>query len=417
MDAIVERAAGVDVGQAFVVVTVILGAAHERPRKETRTFPTMTRDLLALREWLGSVGVTQVGMEATGVYWKSVHAILEDAFDVIVGNAYHIKNVPGRKTDVKDSEWLANLVRHGLIARSFIPPPSIRTLRDLMRFRRKLVESRTTERNRVLKVLEVGNVKLSAVASDVFGVSGMLMLRALVEGQATPEEIADLAKGKLRLKLSDLANALQGALGDHHRFLLKLQLRRLDFLAEDLDTLDVRIDQEMRPFLAQHTALQEIPGVSGIVASTLIAELGVDMSMFGDAHRASAWAGLCPGNNESGGTRRSTSARRGNVHLRTVLVEAAWAASRTRNTYFRDKFHRLRGRGGPRRAAMAIARKILLAAYAVLSGKAYRELGETYLDALSRRRTVRSLTRRLERLGFDVKVTPQVVAASQGAFS
>jgi transposase len=301
MDAIVERAAGVDVGQAFVVVTVILGAAHERPRKQTRTFPTMTRDLLALREWLGSVGVTQVGMEGTGVYWKSVHAILEDAFDVIVGNAYHIKNVPGRKTDVKDSEWLANLVRHGLIARSFIPPPSIRTLRDLMRFRRKLVESRTTERNRVLKVLEVGNVKLSAVATDVFGVSGMLMLRALAEGQGTPEEIANLAKGKLRLKLSDLANALQGALGDHHRFQLKMQLRRLDFLAEDLDTLEVRIDEEMRPFLAQHTALQEIPGVSGIVASTLIAELGIDMSVFGDAHRASAWAGLCPGNNESGG--------------------------------------------------------------------------------------------------------------------
>lgn len=407
MDAIVDRVAGIDVGQASVVVTVIVGGPHERPRKETRTFRTMTRDLLELREWLASLGVTQVGMEATGVYWKPVHAVLEDGFDVIVGNAHHISNVPGRKTDVKDSEWLASLVRHGLIARSFIPPAPIRMLRDLLRFRRKLVESRTSERNRVLKFLEIGNIKLSSVATDVFGVSGMLMLRALAEGQATPAEMADLARGQLRKKLEDLARALQGALQEHHRFLLRLQLRRLDLLATDLETLDRRIDEAITPYHPQSTALQKIPGVSVVVAATVIAEMGVDMSVFRDASHLSAWAGLAPGNNESGGKKRNARVREGNVHLKTVLVEAAWAASRVKNTYFRDKFHRLRSRRGPRRAAIAVAHKILIAAHAVLTGKTYRELGDGYLDALHQRRTLKHLTRRIERLGFDVKVTPR----------
>ena len=407
MDAIVDRVAGIDVGQASVVVTVIVGGPHERPRKETRTFHTMTRDLLELREWLASLGVTQVGMEATGVYWKPIHAVLEDGFDVIVGNAHHISNVPGRKTDVKDSEWLANLVRHGLIARSFVPPASIRMLRDLLRFRRKLVESRTSERNRVVKLLEIGNIKLSSVATDVFGVSGMLMLRALAEGQATPAEMAELAKGQLRKKLESLALCLQGALQEHHRFLLRLQLRRLDFLAADLETLDSRIDDALTPYLPQLDALQAIPGISAIAAATVIAEMGVDMTVFRDARHLSAWAGLAPGNDESGGKKRNARVRQGNVYLKTILVEAAWASSRTKGTYFCDKFHRLRNRRGARRAAVAIAHKILIAAHAVLSGKTYRELGGGYLDSLHRRQTLKNLTRRIERLGFDVRVTPK----------
>jgi transposase len=326
---------------------------------------------------------------------------------VIVGNAHHISNVPGRKTDVKDSEWLANLVRHGLIARSFVPPASIRMLRDLLRFRRKLVESRTSERNRVVKLLEIGNIKLSSVATDVFGVSGMLMLRALAEGQATPAEMAELAKGQLRKKLESLALCLQGALQEHHRFLLRLQLRRLDFLATDLETLDSRIDDSLTPYLPQLDALQAIPGISAIAAATVIAEMGVDMTVFRDARHLSAWAGLAPGNDESGGKKRNARVRQGNVYLKTILVEAAWASSRKKGTFFRDKFHRLRNRRGARRAAVAIAHKILIAAHAVLSGKTYRELGGGYLDSLHRRQTLKNLTRRIERLGFDVRVTPK----------
>lgn len=410
MEAIVARAAGIDVGQATVVVTALLGGPHERAQKDTRSFSTMTASLLELREWLTELGVTQVGMEGTGVYWKPVHAILEDGFDVIVGNAHHIRNVPGRKTDVKDSEWLASLVRHGLIARSFVPPPPIRVLRDLLRFRRKLVETRTSERNRVLKLLETANIKIASVATDVFGVSGMLMLRALAEGEATPVEMADFACGRLRLKLDALATSLRGALQDHHRFLLRMQLRRLDLLGVDLVDLDQRIHAALQPFHTQHVALQEIPGVSTVVAATVIAEMGVDMSVFGNTQRLSAWAGLCPGNNESGGKQRSARARAGNIQLKTALVEAAWAASRAKHTYLRDKFHRLRNRRGPRRAALAIARKILIAAYAVLSGATYRDLGETYLDTLDKRRTLRTLTCRIERLGFEVSVTPKTAA-------
>src|SRR5881397_440890 len=228
MEPIVERACGLDVHQATVVACLLAGQAHEKPRKEVRTFGTFTEDLVKLRDWLQSEGCTHVGMESTGVYWKPVYAVLEDAFEIIVGNAHHIKNVPGRKTDVRDSEWIADLVRHGLIAKSFVPPKPIRELRDLLRYRRKLVESRSSERNRLLKLLETANIKLASVASDVFGVSGMLILRAILQGEATPDQMAQLAKGRLRHKASDLARALEGTVEEHHRFLLGFQLRRLE---------------------------------------------------------------------------------------------------------------------------------------------------------------------------------------------
>jgi transposase len=409
MDAIVERVAGVDVGQASVVATVLVGAAHERARKETRAFGTVTRELLALREWLLAKGVTQVALEGTGIYWRPVYEVLEDAFDMILGNAHHIKNVPGRKTDVKDSEWLADLARHGLIARSFVPPKPIRQLRELLRYRRKLVESRTTERNRLLKVLETANIKLASVASNVFGVSGRLMLQALLEGGATPAAMAALAQGRLRKKRADLEQALEGRLDEHHRFLLQVQLRRLDSVDADIACLDARIDQALESCRTQWEVLQQIPGVSGGVAAVIVAELGPDMSVFPSAQHAAAWAGVCPGNNESAGKRMRAGARKGNVHLRTALVEAAIAASRTKDSYLRDKFYRLRARRGTRRAAMAIAHKILIAAYHLLStGGPYRELGATYLDGLEKRRTTRNLVRRLERLGYDVTIGPKV---------
>jgi transposase len=272
MEAIVERVAGVDVGQATVVATALVGAAHERARKETRTFRTVTRDLLALREWLLAKEVTHVALEGTGIYWRPVYEVLEDAFEMILGNAHHIKNVPGRKTDVKDSEWLADLARHGLIAKSFVPPKPFRRLRELLRYRRKLLESRTAERNRLLKLLETANIKLASVASNVFGVSGRLMLQALIEGAATPSAMAALAQGRLRTKVAELEHALEGRLGEHHRFLLQLQLRRLDHGDADLASLDARIDEALLPYRAPCEVLQQIPGVSRVVAAVIVAE-------------------------------------------------------------------------------------------------------------------------------------------------
>jgi transposase len=267
MEAIVERCAGIDIGQATVAVTVLVGPANQHTRKITRTFRTVTRELLELREWLRSEQVTHVGMESTGIYWKPVYALLEDAFEMIVANATRIKNVPGRKTDVKDSEWIAELVRYGLVAKSFVPPKPIRALRDLVRYRRKLVESRTAERNRLLKVLETANIKLSSVASDVFGVSGMLMLRALAAGEQSPETMAALAKGRLRKKQGYLTLALEGRMDAHHRFLLDLQLTRLQRVDDDVAQLEERIEACLAPYESACTKLRAIPGIDRIAAA------------------------------------------------------------------------------------------------------------------------------------------------------
>ena len=411
MEAVVERCAGLDVHQGTVVVCVLLGAAGRKPRKEVRTFATATADLVALRDWLKALGVTHVGMESTGVYWKPVYAILEGHFELIVGNAHHIKAVPGRKTDVKDAEWIADLVRHGLVRASFVPPPAIRELRDLVRLRRSLSEGLTTERNRTLKLLETANIKLASVASEVFGVSGLAMLRALVGNAATPAQMADLARGKLRRKLAPLARALEGRLTEHHRFVLALHLRRMAAIEADLAALDARIEARMEPFRGQRALLRQIPGVDDRVAATIIAEIGVDMSVFGNAMRLASWAGVCPGNYESAGRRRRGTTRRGNVHLKTALVTAAIGASRRKGSYYKDKYHRLKARRGYLRAAVAIAHKILVAAYHMLaSGAPFRDLGEAYLDQQARRRTTANLIRRLNTLGYDVMLQPRASA-------
>ncbi len=295
MEAIVEKCCGLDVHQATVVACLLVGTANRKPKKEVRTFRTVTRELLAMRSWLEEHGCTHVAMESTGVYWKPVYAVLEGAFELVVGNAHHIKNVPGRKTDVKDSEWIADLLRHGVIAKSFVPPPPLRELRDLLRYRRKLVESGTSERSRLLSALETANIKLASVASDVFGVSGMLILAALIEGKSTPEQMARLAKGKLRDKLVDLQLALEGSVGEHHRFLLSMQLRRLKAADEELKMLDNRIDEKLEPYRAQHNLLMTIPGVEWFVAAVLIAEIGIDMKVFVSARQLAAWAGVSPG--------------------------------------------------------------------------------------------------------------------------
>jgi len=333
-------------------------------------------------------------------------------FELVVANAQHVKKVPGRKTDVKDAEWLADLLCHGLLRSSFVPPKPIRELRDLLRYRRKLVESQSAERNRLLKLLETANIKLSSVASDVFGVSGLLMLRALVEGKATPAEMAQLAKGRLRNKVQDLELALEGKIEEHHRFLLQLQLDRLQAVEQDLDKLEQRIQEKLQPYATQQTLLQEIPGVDRTVAAVIIAEMGVDMGVFASVSQLASWAGLCPGNNESAGKRKSSHIPKGNVYLKTALVEAANAAARAKGTYLRDKFFRLKGRRGYKRAAIAIAHKILVAVYHMLSQQvSYNDLGDLYLDKLNKSHLTRNLVHRLERLGYSVTLTPLQQAA------
>lgn len=407
MEAIVTHCCGLDVHQATVVACLLVGGADRKPRKEVRTFGTMTSDLLQLRDWLQAEGCTHVGMESTGIYWVPVYALLEGHFELVVGNASHIKQVPGRKTDVKDSEWLADLLRHGLIRRSFIPPKPLRELRELLRYRRKLIESQTAERNRLLKLLETANIKLASVASDVFGASGRLMLRALLEGNHTPGAMAELAKGRLRKKLEALALALEGRVEDHHRFLLGMQLERLEQVEVSIAKLDERIDQKLLPYQEQQRRLMQIPGVDRVGAAVIIAELGVDMSVFPTAKHAAAWAGVCPGNNESAGKRRGQSGRKGNVHLTTALVQAAVVASRTKGTYLKEKYWRLKARRGPLRAALAVAHKILVAAYHMLrNGLDYADLGDSYLDQLSTTQVKASLVKRLERLGYSVHLAP-----------
>jgi len=412
MQTLVERGCGLDVHQATVVACLLIVCKDGKVQKQLRTFGTTTRELLRLREWLLSEGCTHLAMESTGVYWKPVYAILEGALQIVVANAQHVKKVPGRKTDVKDAEWIAELLCHGLLRSSFVPPQPIRELRDFTRYRRKLVESRSSERNRLLKVLETANIKLASVATDVFGTSGRLMLRALIEGKSTPQEMADLAKGLLRKKIPELELALEGKLEEHHRFLLKLQLDRLERVESDLAALEQRIQEKLQPYATQLALLQEIPGVERTLAAVIIAELGVDMSVFQSVSQLASWAGVCPGNNESAGKRKSSRIPKGNVYLKTALVEAANSAARAKGTYLRDKFYRLKARRGYKRAAVAIAHKILVSIYHMLSQNvSYNDLGDCYLDNLNKHHLTRNLVHRLERLGYSVTLTPQQKAA------
>ncbi len=408
MDALIERAAGLDVHQGSVVACIILGVAGRRPIKEVRSFGTMRQDLAALRAWLLENGVTHVGMEGTGVYWQPVHAALEGDCTVIVGNASHMRNVPGRKTDVKDAEWIADLVRHGLVRASFVPPPAIRVLRELVRHRKALAGTMAAERNRTLKLLESAGIKLAGVMSSVFGVSGMLMLRALAEGSAAPAAMADLAKRRLRSKIDRLALALDGSLAEHQRLLLRMHIRRLEEIGRDLAEVEAAIHAPMRPFAAPQGLLVTIPGVDALTAAAIVAEIGADMSVFGTAQRLAAWAGLCPANHESAGKQKRRGTRKGNPYLEATLVTAAVCGARTKGTYLRDKFHRLRARMGAKKAAVAIAHKILVAAFHMLQrATAFADLGAEYLDRVDKHRTAKRLVRRLDALGYAVMLRPK----------
>ena len=382
MEALVERCAGLDVHQASVVCCALLGPPGCKPRKLLRTFGTTTHELETLRAWLAEHGVTHVGMESTGIYWKPVYSVLEGHFDLIVGNAHHIKNVPGRKTDVKDAEWIAHLVRHGLIGKSFVPPPAIRDLRELVRYRRALIETRTAERNRVLKLLEGANIKLAGVASDVFGVSGTAMLEALAAGAADPAEMADLARGRMRRKL----DAARGRAGGADARAPPLPARHAAPAAWRRSSATSRRStpasrRSSSPSAPSTELLMQIPGVDRVTAAAIIAEIGIDMGVFATAQRLAAWAGVAPGNHESAGKPKGAATRKGNVFLKSALFAAASAAVQTKGSYYRDKYNRLRARRGPVRALMAIAHKLLIAAFHMLTtGEAFRDLGEGYLD-------------------------------------
>lgn len=412
MEAIIERCCGIDVHKKTITVCLMIGAAGKTPSKTIKTFSTMTQDLLACRQWLVSEGCTHAVLESTGVYWKPLFNVLEEVIEVVLANARHIKNVPGRKTDVKDCEWLAQLLRHGLVKGSFIPPKPIRQLRDLTRYRQKLVQQRSSELNRLQKFLEDANIKLSSVVSDINGVSAQEMIRHLIAEDMNPEQMAELAKGRLRTKLPELEKALAGYLSDHQRLLLKVSLQMIGSFDEAIAKLSQEIDVQMKPFESTAERLQTLPGVKKNAAERIIAEIGVDMSRFpSDAH-LSSWAGISPGNNESAGKRYSGRITPGNKWLKTCLTEAAWAASRTKKTYLKARYHRLAARRGKKRAIVAVGHTILIMTYHIIKEQStYKELGADYFERLNEQAIIRRLTSRIEKLGYQVELTKTAAAA------
>lgn len=402
-----EHCAGLDVHKKTVVACVLTPQG-----REVRTFSTVTEELLALVDWLQERECRAVAMESTGVYWKPVYNLLEAAeLEPIVVNAQHIKAVPGRKTDVRDAEWIADLLCHGLLRASFIPDRPQRELRELVRYRRSLVEERTREANRLQKVLEGANLKLSSVASDVLGRSGRDMLTAISQGQEDPVELAALARGRLKEKSDQLQRALRGVVGSHQRFLLHEQLSHIEELEARIHRLSAEIEARLTPFEAALQRLQTIPGVGRRVAEDLLAEIGTDMSRFPTHRHLASWAKICPGNHRSAGKSKPEHIGRGNRWLRSILVEAARAAGRSKNTFLAAQYHRLAGRRGNKRAAVAVAHSILVIAYHILKeGTSYQELGATFHDQRSSKAVVRRLTQRLEALGFEVTLQLQEAA-------
>jgi transposase len=413
MDLLYACCAGLDVHKETVVVPVRRRRDDGSVQQRTRTYGTMTETLLELADWLEAEGATHLAMESTGVYWKPIWNLLEERFQILLVNAQHIKHVPGRKTDVKDSEWIAQLLQCGLLRGSFVPPPPQWELREMTRQRRQLVQSKAAVANRIQKVLEDANIKLGSVATDVLGVSGRDMLRALVGGEGDPVRLAALARGKLRAKRPALRLALQGRVTEHHRFLLGLLLEELTHLEGLIGRLTARIGEVLPAPLAGAIArLATIPGIDVRAAENFLAEIGVDMEVFPTAGHLASWAGMCSGQHESAGKRQSGRTRKGNQWLRTTLVQVAWAGSRTKHTYLSAQYRRLAGRRGRKRALVAVGHTILVIAYHLLrDGTTYVELGADYFDRLDTQRLTRTLVRRLERLGHAVVLKPKEPAA------
>ena len=406
MEVLYRRCCGLDVHKRSISACLRTVDDHGHVDRERRTFGTMTADLLALSDWLRASQVSHVAMESTGVFWKPVYNVLEDgSFELILANAQAVRNVPGRKTDVQDAEWLADLLAHGLIKASYVPDRGQRELRELMQYRRSLVQQRSSEVNRVQKVLEGANLKLASVASDILGVSGRAILEQIAAGETDPDTLADLAQGRLRNKTPELRQALHGRLGTHQRFMLRQLLDHIDYLDACVAQLELEIDQRLRPFEHELARLTTAPGIGRLTAQTILAVIP-DLGRFSSPQELASWAGLSPGNNESAGKRRSGRTTGGNRLLRDVLIEAAWAAVHTKDTYLSSRFRQLATRRGAKRAIVAIAHDLLTSVYYMLTRQTdYVDLGPNRLDPTHRDRAARRLTWRIEKLGYRVSLT------------
>jgi transposase len=404
MEVVHERCAGLDVHQHSVVACVRI-ASGGKVVQEVRTFDTTTQGLLALCDWIAEHGCTHAAMESTGVYWKPVWHILEGSFELVLANATHIRNVPGRKTDVNDAMWIADLLAHGLIRASFVPPTPVQELRDLTRTRKQLVREIAQHTQRIQKTLEDANIKITGVISDVLGMSGRALLEALVAGETDPERLVELTSGRLKASRSQLVEALRGRVREHHRFLLKLHLGQIDALNAAVRDVEARLGESLKPFHERAQLLTTMPGISETAAHVIVSEIGIDMSRFPTAGHLVSWAGLCPRSDQSAGKHRSTRVRKGAPWLKTTLIQAAWAASRKKDSYLRAQFLRLKSRRGPMKAIVAVAASMLTAAYHILrDGVPYRELTATYFDSRDRTKLANRLIRRLSILGVQVHI-------------
>jgi transposase len=404
MEPILISCAGMDVHEKKVDVCIVHGPFDKPPKFEIRTFPTMTSYLEELVSWLKKYEVTTIGMESTGIYWKPIFNVMESDFTIVLANAQRLKAIPRKKTDIMDCKRIANLLRYGLLPNSFIPPKEIRDLRDLNRTRRKLVGMMTSEKNRLIKVLEAANIKLSSVVSKIYGDSSLALIRSKLEKDSlSREEISQLAKGKLKKKVDLLEKALNGKLTDHHRFLLKMHLENIDHIAKQIKKIDEEIQRKMVPFQKESKLIQTIPGIGEVNASAILAEIGVDMSQFPDEAHLSSWAGVCPGNNESAGKKKSGKTQKGNSFLKGALTESAWSASKTRETSYNTFYHNIVRRRGKKRALVAVAHRMLIDIYYVLkTGEPYQDIGAEAAQERAAKRRERSMIRSLEKAGYSV---------------
>jgi len=407
MDVLYANCAGLDIHKDTVVACSRRVTAGKVMR-EVRTFKTTTGELLALSEWLGSLGATHIAMEATGVYWKPVWNILSDGdFELILANAAHVKNVPGRKTDVNDATWLADLLAHGLIRASFVPDAQTQEQRGLLRTRKQLTRERTSHVQRLQKTLEEANIKLDSVISDVIGASGRAMIEALIAGETNPLRLASLASSRIKASPAVLGEALRGRVRRHHRFLLRLHLQQIDALDRAIAEIDKEVEANLAPFRDLIPVLTSIPGIGELAARVLLAEIGTDMSRFPTAGHLISWAGLCPGNDESAGKRRSTRMRKGAPWLKTTLIQCAWAATRKKTSYLAAQFHRLRARRGPKKAVGAVAASILTAAYHMIAnGAFYQDLGADHFERRAKPNQIKRLVAKIQSLGYNVELKP-----------
>lgn len=408
MEVLHPHCAGLDVHKESVVACM-RHMADGKLSSEVRTFRTMTQELTALSDWLSDEGCTHIAMEATGVYWKPVWHILSDGeFELVLANAAHVKNVPGRKTDVNDATWLSDLLAHGLIRASFVPDEPTQQMRDLLRTRKQFVRERSSHTQRLQKTLEDANIKLDSVETDILGLSGRRIIAALIDGQTAPQALATLAHRNIKATAAEMEASLRGRVTAHHRFMLRLHLDHLDAVDAAIARIDKEVDGNVEPFRAAVEMLRTIPGISSLTAEVIVSEIGIDMSRFPTEGHLISWAGLCPKNDESAGKRRSTRMKKGAPWLKTTLIQCAWAATRTKQSYLRAQYLRLRSRRGAKKAIGAVAASILTAAYHMLkNGTLYQDLGADHFDNRAKGKQVLRLVKRLQNLGFEVQIVPQ----------